>query len=109
MSRQLLIPANKLPDAGSRSIIREGDVSLAVFSVEGALYVMDDSCPHSGASLVMGKLEGFWVRCPAHGLKFDIRSGCMSTPGGLAARSYPVTVVNGQAFVTVPDGTPTHP
>ena len=103
MSQQLLIPAHKLPAAGSRSIVRDGGLSLALFSVEGALYAMDDSCPHSGASLVMGKLEGFWLRCPAHGLKFDIRSGCMSAAGGLKAPSYPVSVVDGQAFVTVPD------
>lgn len=103
MSQQILIPANKLPGAGSRSIVRVGGLSLAIFSVAGALYAIDDSCPHSGASLVMGKLDGFMVRCPAHGLRFDIRSGCMSPAGGLAAHSYLVTVVNGQTFVTVPD------
>lgn len=109
MSQALLIPAHKLPAPGSRSIVREGGLSLALFSVEGALYALDDSCPHSGASLVMGKLTGFMVRCPAHGLIFDIRSGCMSTPGGLAAQSYPVAVVDGQTFVTVPDSPPTFP
>lgn len=109
MSQQLLIPAGKLPAPGSRSIVREGGLSLAVFSVEGCLYAMDDSCPHGGASLVMGKLEGFTVRCPAHGLQFDIRSGCMATPGGLAARSYPVTVVDGQTFVTVSASPPLSP
>lgn len=103
MSQQLLIPAHKLPSTGSRSIVREGGLSLALFSVEGALHAIDDSCPHSGASLVMGRLDGFMLRCPAHGLTFDIRSGCMSTPGGLAARSYPVSVVDGQTFVTVED------
>jgi 3-phenylpropionate/trans-cinnamate dioxygenase ferredoxin component len=107
VSQQVLIPAHKLPAAGSRSIVREGGLSLAVFSVEGALYAVDDSCPHSGASLVMGKLDGFRVRCPAHGLQFDIRNGCMSTPGGMAVQAYPVMQVNGQTFVTVPD--PSHP
>lgn len=103
MSQQLLIPAHKLPAAGSRAIVREGHLSLALFSVQGSLYAIDDSCPHSGASLVMGQLEGFWVRCPAHGLKFDIRTGCMSGPDALAARSYPVTVVDGQTFVSLPE------
>lgn len=109
MSQQLLIPAHKLPAAGSRAIVREGGLSLALFSVDGALYAIDDSCPHRGASLVMGQLEGFWLRCPAHGLKFDIRSGCQSPAGGLSNRSYPVTVQSGQTFVTVPDSTAPHP
>jgi 3-phenylpropionate/trans-cinnamate dioxygenase ferredoxin subunit len=81
----LLIPAHKLPTAGDRSIVREAGLSLALFSVKGSLYALDDSCPHSGASLVMGQLDGFWLRCPAHGLRFDIRSGCMATPHGRAA------------------------
>ena len=105
-AQQILIPAHKLPAAGSRSIVREGDLSLALFSVEGGLYALDDSCPHSGASLVMGRLTGFMVRCPAHGLHFDIRNGCMSKPGSMAARSYPVTVVDGQTFVSVPASSP---
>lgn len=106
MNTQLLIPAHKLPAAGSRSIVREGGLSLAVFSVAGCLYAIDDSCPHSGASLVMGKLDGFRLRCPAHGLQFDIRSGCQSTANALAACSYPVTEVDGQTFVTVPAPSP---
>ncbi len=99
--QRVLLPAHKLPAAGSRSIVREGGLSLAIFSVEDALYAMDDSCPHGGASLVMGQLQGFMLRCPAHGLQFDIRSGCMSAQGGLAARTYPVVVDDGQTFVTV--------
>ena len=103
MIQQVLIPPHKLPAAGSRSIVREGGLSLAIFSVNGALYAMDDACPHGGASLVMGKLEGFMVRCPAHGLQFDIRSGCMSVTGGIAAHCYPIEVVNGTTFVTQTD------
>ena len=102
MTRQLWIPPDKLPAPGSRSFVRDGDLSLALFSVNGELYALDDSCPHGGASLVMGKLDGFRVRCPAHGLAFDIRTGCMSAHGSLKANSYPVTVVNGQTFVTLP-------
>lgn len=101
MSEQLVIPPHKLPARGSRSIVREGDLSLAVFDVDGALYVIDDSCPHGGGSLVMGKLEGMQVRCPAHGLKFDIRTGCMPSEGSLRVRSYPVSVVEGKTFVSL--------
>lgn len=109
MSRQVHIPAHKLPAAGSRAIVREGGLSLAVFSVDGALYAMDDSCPHSGASLVMGKRDGFLVRCPAHGLQFDMRSGCMPTCGGMVAQVYPVTQVDGHTFVTLHDPSPPFP
>lgn len=101
MSELLHIPQHKLPAPGGRSIVREAGLCLALFDVDGKLYAIDDSCPHDGGSLVVGQLEGMQVRCPAHGLKFDIRTGCMSS-GGLRVRSYPVTVVEGQTYVSRP-------
>ncbi len=103
MSALVLIPADKLPAVGSRSIVRKGNLCLAFFNVDGALYAIDDSCPHSGGSLVLGKLEGLQVRCPAHGLKFDIRTGCMSVAGGLRVRSYPLTVIDGKTYICPPE------
>ena len=103
MSQQLEIPQHKLPAQGSRAIVREGGLTLAVFNVDGALFAIDDSCPHGGGSLVVGKLDGMQVCCPAHGLKFDIRTGCMSSESSLRVRSYLVTVVEGQTFVSLPE------
>lgn len=100
MKEQIHIPQYKLPAAGSRSIVREAGLCLALFNVDGMLYAIDDSCPHGGGSLVMGKLDGLQVRCPAHGLQFDIRTGCMSSQGSLRARSYAITMVDGQTFVS---------
>ncbi|MBH2010519.1 MAG: Rieske 2Fe-2S domain-containing protein [Xanthomonadaceae bacterium] len=100
MSELVHIPQHKLPAPGGRAIVREAGLCLALFDMDGKLYAIDDSCPHDGGSLVMGMLEGMQVRCPAHGLKFDIRSGCMAS-GGLSVRSYPVTVVDGQTFVSL--------
>ncbi|SFC00155.1 3-phenylpropionate/trans-cinnamate dioxygenase ferredoxin subunit [Polaromonas sp. OV174] len=101
MSELVHIPQHKLPAPGSRSIVREAGLCLALFHVDGKLYAIDDSCPHAGGSLVMGLLEDMQVRCPAHGLKFDIRTGCMPYGGGMRVRSYPVTVVDGQTFVSL--------
>lgn len=92
------IPQHKLPAPGGRAVVREAGLCLALFHADGKLYAIDDSCPHGGGSLVVGTLEGMKVRCPAHGLKFDIRNGCMPH-GGLRVRSYPVTVMDGQTFV----------
>lgn len=104
MSELVHIPQHKLPAPGSRSIVREAGLCLALFHVDGRLYAIDDSCPHGGGSLVVGMLEGMQVRCPAHGLKFDIRTGCMPY-GGMRVRSYPVTVVDGQTFVSLQQST----
>ena len=50
---------------------------IALFNVEGALYAIDDSCPHAGSSLLNGALSGRTVQCRAHGLRFDLARGCM--------------------------------
>lgn len=38
-------------------------------------YAADNRCPHMGARLSKGKLEGFVVTCPRHGSQFDLRDG----------------------------------
>ena len=41
----------------------------------GSYYAVDDRCPHFGASLSEGKLEGAVVTCPRHGSRFDLKDG----------------------------------
>lgn len=46
---------------------------LVVFrDTEGRIGVMDEYCPHRGASLVLGRNEEGGLRCLYHGWKFDV-------------------------------------
>ena len=47
--------------------------------------------------------DGRTVQCPAHGLKFDLATGCMRYGNGLGVRSYAVSLVDGMAVITLPD------
>lgn len=77
-------PAQALTPAG-RALVRLGDLELAVFRVGGALYALEDRCPHGGASLCTGKVEGGHVQCRAHGLRFRLGDGALAgTPAGAA-------------------------
>ena len=38
-------------------------------------YATDNRCPHLGAKLSQGKLEGTTVICPRHGSQFDLSDG----------------------------------
>ena len=71
-----LIAMDELPEGRGRRVCAAG-YDLAVFRVGDAVYAIDDSCPHAGASLVMGQLDGATVSCRAHGLRFDLATGCM--------------------------------
>ena len=62
----------------------------------GKVVAMTDRCPHRGALLSRGRLEGDAVRCMYHGIKFDAGGRCVQIPGQdlippkLRVRSYPV-------------------
>jgi nitrite reductase/ring-hydroxylating ferredoxin subunit len=48
---------------------------IVLFNVGGCVYAIDDVCPHRGASLSEGELEGATVICPWHGAIFDLATG----------------------------------
>lgn len=99
MIRILQIPESSVPLSNARTYVCDQGASIALFNVDGNLYAIDDSCPHSGGSLSGGKLEGLTLQCPAHGLKFDIATGCMRSGASMRVRSYPVSLVGGTAHI----------
>ena len=101
MSLRVPVPAGKLPQAGGRALFEFDGKSLALFNVEGDLFAIDDSCPHQGASLCGGRLEGRVIQCGAHGLRFDLRSGYLLNSTQLKVANYPVEIIDGQAFIVI--------
>ncbi|MBB3239075.1 nitrite reductase/ring-hydroxylating ferredoxin subunit [Pseudomonas sp. Tn43] len=101
MSLRIPVPAAKLPPAGGRALFEFEGKSLALFNVEGDLFAIDDSCPHQGASLCGGRLEGRVIQCCAHGLRFDLRSGYLLNSTQLKVANYPVEIIDGQAFIVI--------
>ncbi|MGX0889422.1 3-phenylpropionate/trans-cinnamate dioxygenase ferredoxin subunit [Pseudomonas sp. ADAK2 TE3594] len=101
MSLRIPVPAGKLPQAGGRALFEFDGKSLALFNVEGDLFAIDDSCPHQGASLCGGRLEGRVIQCCAHGLRFDLRSGYLLNSTQLKVTNYPVEIIDDQAFIVI--------
>ncbi|MCY1420657.1 3-phenylpropionate/cinnamic acid dioxygenase ferredoxin subunit [compost metagenome] len=101
MSLRIAVPAEKVPAPGMRMLFEPEGKSLALFNVAGQLYAIDDSCPHQGASLCGGRLEGRTIQCSAHGLRFDLASGYLLNSNAVKVASYPVEVVDGQVFIVI--------
>jgi nitrite reductase/ring-hydroxylating ferredoxin subunit len=56
---------------------------LVLYRTEsGRLVVTDAYCPHMGAHLEAGKVEGETLRCPFHGFQYDVEGSCVATPYG---------------------------
>lgn len=104
MNQRIAVPAGKLPEPGQRALFELADQSLALFNVEGQLYAIDDSCPHQGASLCGGKLDGRVIQCCAHGLRFNLATGYLLNSTALKVATYPVEVVDGQVFIVTVSG-----
>jgi len=88
VKRMIEIPAARLPVEGQRVLLRHEEKSVLLFNIAGTLHAIDDSCPHSGASLLAGKLQGSLLQCPAHGLRFDLARGCPHAATGLEVKRY---------------------
>lgn len=84
---------------GGRWFARRGGHEIALFRIDGAVHAIADSCPHAGASLAAGELDGTTIKCPAHGLRFDLATGCMRGAGGFALHTYPVRFHRGRVEV----------
>ncbi|EHR50199.1 ferredoxin subunit of nitrite reductase and ring-hydroxylating dioxygenase [Saccharomonospora marina XMU15] len=78
---------------------------VAVYQVAGRLYAIADRCPHAGAQLSTGELDGAVLTCPRHGSQFDVRTGerCRG-PADSQARTFTVSREGGQVFLVLPSG-----
>lgn len=95
--RHALTSIASLPPGSGRAFT-VGERRIAVFNVDGKFHAIDDTCPHEGASLAEGSLEGTTVTCPWHAAEFDITTGrVLCLPALDDVQSIPV-FVNGDTL-----------
>ncbi len=76
--------------------------TLAVFHIEGGVYVTDDTCTHGPGSLSEGFIDGDVVECNFHNGQFDIKTGeIVSPPCMTPVKTYPTTVEGDAVFIDV--------
>ncbi|WP_322044835.1 Rieske (2Fe-2S) protein [Paraburkholderia sp. J67] len=85
---------------GQRKLVFVEGRSVVVFRIEGQWRAIENSCPHNGASLAGGRLDGAVLSCPAHGLRFDLRTGRAVGGGHLCLGLLPTQVIDGQLVLT---------
>lgn len=99
--REVAIGAADSLEEGQRKLAFVDGRSVVVFNVDGQLRAIENSCPHNGASLANGHLDGSVLTCPAHGLRFDLRTGRMPGAGALCLSVLPVRIVEGQLMIAL--------
>ena len=96
----LVCPVEALPNGACRRFSLPNGDELAIYNVNGEFYATDNFCPHRGAPLSDGLMQGHIVECSWHGWQFDVRTGkCLTVTDTI--RIFQVTVVAGQILVEV--------
>ena len=73
---------------------------IALFSVEGEVFAINNLCSHGNAKLCDGFVEGHHVECPFHQAMFDVRDGTVACgPATEAVKAWPVKIENGRVFL----------
>ena len=83
--RQYWVPAllsRELPSADSdpMRIMLLGEKLIAFRDSTGTVGLIQNHCPHRGASLFFGRNEEAGIRCVYHGWKFDVAGNCLDMP-----------------------------
>jgi len=68
------------PDCPPRRVTLLGERLVLFRSSNGEAGLVDERCPHRGASLFFGRNEENGLRCVYHGWKFDVQGRCVDMP-----------------------------
>lgn len=77
------------------------DIEIAVFKVNSEIFAVSNICPHQQTHLIFdGFIEDEFVVCPAHGWKFNLRTGKKDS-GSNGLRTFPTELIDNKVFVKV--------
>ena len=79
---------------GTAKAVTVGDREIAVFHAAGAFYAIDNICPHQGAPLAVGYIDGVTVTCPWHAWCFGLADGKMTLGDFAEVDTFAVRVEN---------------
>jgi len=100
-------------------LTRMGEKLVVWRAVDGRVSVMSDLCPHLGAPLCLGKVNGDRLACPFHGFEYDSSGAARYVPSlgragdipkALKVRTYPTYEAHGWIWMywgDLQDGLPT--
>jgi nitrite reductase/ring-hydroxylating ferredoxin subunit len=99
----------KLKDLGKSSYLKTTfeKHDYLIIRYLGQIYVIDDKCPHMGASLSKGKFDSNFIQCPLHKAKFNFMTGEVVEDAKIAflkmkvkmIKTYETMTKDGQIFI----------
>jgi 5,5'-dehydrodivanillate O-demethylase len=85
--------ASELTKENPTQLVRILGETLVLFrDTSGSVGLLNDRCPHRGASLSYGRVEQRGIACPYHGWLFNTKGDCLECPAESADSKFCLTV-----------------
>ena len=99
---RVICSVDDVPKGTSRMFVVD-EIPIGVFHIGGDFFALDNRCPHAGASLAHGYIEGDTVSCRIHHWRFCVRDGQYldQDQPEFNAKTIPVRVVGREVQVAV--------
>ena len=73
--KKFLVELKTLEEKKKMRVQYKGNKYILLVYIDGQIYAIHDKCPHMGASLYLGKIEGENVYCKEHNLGISLKTG----------------------------------
>ena len=84
--------------------VKVGDRSIGLIQVNNLFYAFSSSCPHRGASLIEGSINGLGeLICPLHHYRFDLKTGQVKSGSCGDLEVFPCELLEDGLKITLPD------
>lgn len=94
------LAVEELPPGTMRAVEIDG-VPVVLASAGGEVFGLRNRCGDSPLPLEFGSLEGFELRCPWHGCRYDLRTGRRTDGVPGQTQVFPVSLVDGRIRIAV--------
>lgn len=101
MDRIFLCRTKDVKLNSSKRFLLPGKIDIALFHTASGFHAIKNSCPHAGARLDDGFLEGHLLMCVWHGWKFNLKSRKCITMEGSRLKGYELAIEDEQIFVLI--------
>ncbi len=92
---------SQIPENGAIGVEVAGK-RLALVNLGGAIYALDDDCPHEAGPLSEGQIIGEEIECPWHTSRFNIKTGSVTMdPATKDSATYKVRLVGDAVEVEI--------
>jgi nitrite reductase [NAD(P)H] small subunit len=93
-------PAEAIPLRGAR-VVRTTQGDIALFRTgDGAVFALEDRCPHRGGPLSQGIVHDRGVTCPLHNWVISLETGEVKGPDQGCVKTLPIRVQDGRVYLS---------